>query len=93
MTGTTRQPAEFNRVVCFVDGSPDGLEALRQAATLRAPDGELVGVVPLDLGLAAMSCSGGSSFRTNPLAPARSASEERAAGCVRTAWIRDRSTI
>lgn len=53
MTGTTRQPAEFNRVVCFVDGSPDGLEALRQAATLRAPDGELVGVVPLDLGLAA----------------------------------------
>ena len=52
MTGT-RQPAEFNRVVCFVDGSPDGLEALRQAATLRAPDGELVGVVPLDLGLAA----------------------------------------
>ena len=53
MTGTTRQPAEFNRVVCFVDGSPDGLEALRQAAALRAPDGELVGVVPLDLGLAA----------------------------------------
>lgn len=53
MTGTTGQPAAFNRVVCFVDGSPDGLEALRQAATLRAPDGELVGVVPLDLGLAA----------------------------------------
>lgn len=53
MTGTTRQPAEFNRVVCFVDGSPDGLEALRQAAALRAPDGQLVGVVPLDLGLAA----------------------------------------
>jgi nucleotide-binding universal stress UspA family protein len=53
VTGGTRQPAAFNRVVCFVDGSPDGLEALRQAATLRAPDGELVGVVPLDLGLAA----------------------------------------
>lgn len=53
MTGATRQPAEFERVVCFVDGSPDGLEALRQAATLRAPGGELVGVVPLDLGLAA----------------------------------------
>ena len=53
MTGDTRHPAAFNRVVCFVDGSPDGLEALRQAVTLRAPNGELVGVVPLDLGLAA----------------------------------------
>ena len=49
----TRQPAEFRRVVCFVDGSSDGLEALRQAATLRSPDGELVGVVALDRGLAA----------------------------------------
>jgi nucleotide-binding universal stress UspA family protein len=49
----TRPPAEFSRVVCFVDGSPDGLEALRQAVALRAPDGELVGVVALDLGLAA----------------------------------------
>jgi nucleotide-binding universal stress UspA family protein len=53
VTEGTRQLAEFNRVVCFVDGSPDGLEALRQAAVLRPPDGELVGVVPLDLGLAA----------------------------------------
>lgn len=43
----------FERVVCFVDGSPDGLEALRQAAVLRAPDGELLGVVACDLGLAA----------------------------------------
>ena len=53
MTGDTRQPAAFNRIVCFVDGSPDGIEALRQAAALRAPDGELIGVVALDLGLAA----------------------------------------
>ena len=53
MTGGTEVPAAFTRVVCFVDGSPDGLEALRQGATLRAPDGDLVGVVPLDLGLAA----------------------------------------
>jgi nucleotide-binding universal stress UspA family protein len=53
VTEGTRQLAEFNRVVCFVDGSPDGLEALRQAAVLRPPDGELVGVVPLDLGVAA----------------------------------------
>jgi nucleotide-binding universal stress UspA family protein len=43
----------FERVVCFVDGSPDGLEALRQAAVLRASDGELLGVVACDLGLAA----------------------------------------
>jgi hypothetical protein len=53
VTEGTRQLAVFNRVVCFVDGSPDGLEALRQAAVLRPPDGELVGVVPLDLGVAA----------------------------------------
>jgi nucleotide-binding universal stress UspA family protein len=53
VTGNTRQPAAFDRVLCFVDGSPDGLEALRQAAALRAPGGELIGVVPLDLGLAA----------------------------------------
>lgn len=53
MTDDTRQPAAFDRVVCLVDGSPDGREALRQAVTLRAPNGELVGVVPLDLGLAA----------------------------------------
>lgn len=53
MTERTRQPGEFKRVVCFVDGSSDGLEAVRQAAALRAPGGELVGVVALDLGLAA----------------------------------------
>ena len=53
MMESARQPAEFNRVVCFVDGSPDGIEALRQAAVLRSPDGQLIGVVALDLGLAA----------------------------------------
>lgn len=53
MTAGTPQLLPFKRVVCFVDGSPDGLEALRQGAALRAPHGELVGVVPLDLGLAA----------------------------------------
>ena len=47
------EPALFSRVVCFVDGSPDGLEALRQAAAIRAPEGQLVGVVPLDLAVAA----------------------------------------
>lgn len=44
---------ELARVVCLVDGSPDGIEALRQADALRAPGGELLGVVALDLGLAA----------------------------------------
>lgn len=43
----------FERVVCFVDGSSDGLEALRQGAVLREPNGALLGVVPCDLGLAA----------------------------------------
>lgn len=43
----------FERVVCYVDGSPDGLEALRQAAVLRDPGGALLGAVVCDLGLAA----------------------------------------
>jgi nucleotide-binding universal stress UspA family protein len=43
----------FERVVCLVDGSAAGLEALRQAALLRDPGGELIGVVACDLGLAA----------------------------------------
>lgn len=43
----------FERVLSFVDGTPDGLEALRQAAVLRDPGGEILGVVALDRGLAA----------------------------------------
>jgi nucleotide-binding universal stress UspA family protein len=43
----------FDRVVCYVDGSPHGLEALRQACLLREPEGDLLGVVACDLGLAA----------------------------------------
>ena len=38
----------FERVVCGVDGSPASLEALRQAATIRPPDGRLVAVIVAD---------------------------------------------
>jgi nucleotide-binding universal stress UspA family protein len=38
----------FERIVCGVDGSPAGLEALRQAATIRPPDGRLVAVIVSD---------------------------------------------
>ena len=38
----------FERIVCGVDGSPASLEALRQAATIRPPDGRLVAVIVSD---------------------------------------------
>lgn len=43
----------FERIVCGVDGSPAGFEALRQASVLRAPEGELLALVVCDIGLAA----------------------------------------
>lgn len=64
--------AGFERVVCLVDGSEDGLEALRQGAALRAPGGELVGVVALDLGLAA-----GAGFEATHAAAELEAEAER----------------
>lgn len=39
-----RPAMTFDRVVCGVDGSPAGIEALRQALCLRAPAGRLVAV-------------------------------------------------
>jgi nucleotide-binding universal stress UspA family protein len=38
----------FERIVCGVDGSPASLEALRQAATIRPPDGRLAAVIVSD---------------------------------------------
>ena len=38
----------FERIVCGVDGSPASLEALRQAAIIRPPDGRLVAVIVSD---------------------------------------------
>jgi hypothetical protein len=38
----------FERIVCGVDGSPAGFEALRQAATIRPPDRRLVAVIVPD---------------------------------------------
>ena len=34
-------PPIFERIVCGVDGTPASLDAVRQAARLRAPDGSL----------------------------------------------------
>ncbi|HEU6443501.1 MAG TPA: universal stress protein [Gaiellaceae bacterium] len=42
----------FESIVCGVDGSPAGLEALRQASVLRAPEGELLGLVVCEIHLA-----------------------------------------
>jgi nucleotide-binding universal stress UspA family protein len=35
----------FERILCGVDGSPEGEEALRQAIVLRAPEGKILAVV------------------------------------------------
>ncbi len=42
----------FERIVCGVDGSPAGLEALRQAKRLLAPAGRLLAATVYDPGLA-----------------------------------------
>ncbi len=42
----------FDRVLAGVDGTPEGLEAVRQAARLRAPDGKLDVVSAFDLDFA-----------------------------------------
>jgi hypothetical protein len=41
----------FLRLVGLVDAADEGLVALRQAAALVSPGGEIIGVVPLDVGL------------------------------------------
>jgi nucleotide-binding universal stress UspA family protein len=43
----------FDRVLCGVDGTPQSVEAVRQAARLRTPAGSLTVVSAADLGLAA----------------------------------------
>lgn len=42
----------FERIVCGIDGSSAGFEALRQASTLRPVQGELVALVVCEVGLA-----------------------------------------
>jgi nucleotide-binding universal stress UspA family protein len=43
----------FERIVCGVDGSPAGFDALRQAATMRVPDGRLLAAIVCEVYLAA----------------------------------------
>lgn len=54
--GTRAQPGDrlviFERIVCGVDGSRAGFEALRQAKRLLAPEGRLVAVTVSDLSVA-----------------------------------------
>jgi nucleotide-binding universal stress UspA family protein len=45
----------FERIVCGVDGSPAGFEALRQAATIRVPDGRLIAAIVSEASLATPS--------------------------------------
>lgn len=42
----------FDRLLCGVDGTPEGLEAVRQASRLRGQDGTLTVVSAVDLALA-----------------------------------------
>jgi hypothetical protein len=42
-----------DRILCGVDGTPQGLEAVRQAARLRAPEGSLTVVTAVDIAAAA----------------------------------------
>ena len=45
----------LDRVLCGVDGTPESIEAVRQAARLRAPEGSLDVVGAVDLGAAAQA--------------------------------------
>jgi nucleotide-binding universal stress UspA family protein len=47
--------AVFERIVCGVDGSSAGFDALSQAIVLRAPDGELLALTALNIGQAAQA--------------------------------------
>jgi nucleotide-binding universal stress UspA family protein len=47
--------AVFDRVLCGLDATPDGLEVARQAAQLRAEGGELTVVSALDIGATAQA--------------------------------------
>lgn len=48
-----RRAMIFDRIVCGVDGSPAGFEALRQAALIRASNGRLLAVIVSEVHLAA----------------------------------------
>lgn len=47
-TGAAREDVALRRAVCGVDGSPEALEAVRQAAGILAPGGDLVLVAAVD---------------------------------------------
>jgi nucleotide-binding universal stress UspA family protein len=48
----------FERIVCGVDGSPEGFEALRQAATLRTAEAGLLSVTACESHLPALTGAG-----------------------------------
>ena len=48
-------PAVFERIVCGVDGSPAGFDALSQALVLRTPQGELFALTAANIGQAAQA--------------------------------------
>lgn len=66
----------FQRIICGVDGSPEGFEALRQAALLRASEGRLVAVTVFDASPAAGTGLGAARLTVKRRDEAKEASEE-----------------
>ena len=66
----------FQRIVCGVDGSPEGFEALRQAALLRASEGRLVAVTVFDASPAAGTGLGAAKLAVKRREDAKEASDE-----------------
>lgn len=65
--------ATLDRVLCGVDGTPEGLEGVRQGARLRAPDGTLTVVNAVDVAAAAQA-----GWAATPLAAQLEEEGERA---------------
>ena len=66
----------FQRIVCGVDGSPEGFEALRQAALLRVSEGRLLAITVCDASPAAGTGLGAAKLTAKRRAEAKEASEE-----------------
>jgi nucleotide-binding universal stress UspA family protein len=70
----------LDRVLCGVDATPESLEAVRQGARLRAPDGSLTVVSAVDIGLAAEA-----GWAATPVAAQMEEEAERALEAARSA--------
>ena len=64
--GSNAERAVFHRVLCGVDDSPEGLEAVRQADALQGERGQLTAIGALDL---AVTVHAGWTYSMKHLAP------------------------